>query len=219
MKPLTAALAFWISLTIVFPFIAGLVRYRRIGVMYRPFFYLMILDLLAELLSGYLIKVLHVHNAVSTNIFVLLEWLLICWQFNVWGLHAKKEVFLAILLFPVAIWITENLVFAHIIDFSPYFRVFDSFLIVMLSVNKINFLITHDDRRLFSNPVFVICIGFIIYFTYRIILEWAFQASLNGVTGATDIIITSDAWVNALTNIIFAIALLRIPRPRKFTLR
>jgi hypothetical protein len=28
-----------------------------------------------------------------------------------------------------------------------------------------------------------------------------------------------NGWFNALTNIIFAIALLRIPRPRKFTLR
>src|SRR5579862_9015335 len=116
MKPLSATL-FYISLTILFPLIVGLVRYRRIGAMYRPFFYLIILGVCTELLSRYLImQVPHVHNAVSSNTFVLLEWLLICWQFKVWGVLAKREVFYAILLFPVAIWMTENLVFWHIVD-------------------------------------------------------------------------------------------------------
>ncbi|HVS98088.1 MAG TPA: hypothetical protein VHE54_16445 [Puia sp.] len=219
MKPLSATFAFWLSQTILVPFIIGLVRYRRIGKMYRPFFYLLVIGVLAEFLSRYLIHVAHVPNAIPSNCFVLLEWILVCWQFHVWGLHARKEVFMAILLLPVAIWITENLVFGNIVRFSPYFRVFDGFLIVMLSVNKINFMITHDDRRLYGNAIFLICIGLIIFFIYRIILEWAYQTSLNGATGTTNTIIMLDAWVNALTNIIFALALLRLPRPRKFTLR
>ena len=218
MKSISAT-TFLISLTVLFPFIVGLVRHHRIGQMYRPFFYLIILDVLTELVTGYLIRVAHVHNAISSNVFVLLEWILICWQFYIWGLRAMTEVFLTILLFPIAIWITENLVFGHIVDFSPYFRVFDAFLIVMLSVNKINYMITHDDRKLYGNPVFLICISLIFFFIYRIILEWAYQTSLDGATQTTNIIIMLNAWFNALTNIIFAIALLRIPRPRKFTLR
>ena len=219
MKSLTENFAFLISLSIIFPFIVGLVRHRRIGQVYRPFFYLIVLGVCAEILDHYVIHTLRVSNAIFSNIFVLIEWVLIWWQFFVWGLHARTEVFLAILLFPIAIWITENLVFAQIGEFSPYFRVFDSFLIVMLSVNKINFMITHDDRKLFGNPVFLICIGLIFFFIYRIVLEWAYQTSLNGATQTTNIIIMLNAWFNALTNIIFAIALLRIPRPRKFTLR
>jgi hypothetical protein len=219
MKSLSA-FVFWLSLTILLPFLVGLVRYRRIGTLYRPFFYLLALGVFNELFSRYLIKGLHIHNnAISSNIFVLLEWVLICWQFHVWGQYARKEVFFAILLFPVAIWITENLVFANIGIFSPYFRVFYSFLIVLLSVNKINFMITHDDRRLYGNPVFILCIGLIIFFIYRIILEWAYQTSLNGANRTTNTIIMLNAWVNALTNIIFAVALLMIPRPQKFTLR
>lgn len=218
MKSISAT-TFLYSLTILFPFIVGLVRHRRIGQAYRPFFYLIILGVCAELLERYLIHTLQVSNAISSNIFVLLEWVLIWWQFYVWGLHAKTEISLAILLFPIAIWITENLVFAQIRDFSPYFRVFDAFLIVMLSVNKINFMITHDDRRLYGNPIFLICIGLIFFFIYRIILEWAYQTSITGATKTTNIIIMLNAWFNALTNVIFAIALLRIPRPQKFTLR
>lgn len=210
---------FLISLSILFPLIVGLVRHRRIGKTYRPFFSLIILGACAELLDHYLINTIHVSNAVADNIFVLLEWVLICWQFYVWGLNTKKELVLVIFLFPVAIWIVENLVFGHIRDFSPYFRVFDAFLIVMLSVNKINFMITHDDRKLYSNPIFLICIGFIFFFIYRIILEWAYQTSVIGATKTTDIIIMLNAWFNALTNIIFAIALLRIPRPQKFVLQ
>lgn len=219
MKPLSAIFAFWLSLSIIIPLIVGLVRFRRIGQVYRPFFYLIVLDVVAELVSGYLIKVVHVSNAISSNVFVLLEWVLIWWQFYVWNSHPRRELLMAILLFPIAIWFTEDLVFGHIKDFPPYFRVFSAFLIVMLSVNKINFMITHDDRKLYANPIFLICIAFIIFYIYRIIFKWAYQTSMNGATETTNIIIMLNGWFNAFTNIIFAIALLRIPRPPKFTLR
>lgn len=220
MKPLSGDFVFLLSLsTILLPFLAGLVRYRRIGATYRPFFYLIVLGVFTELLNRYLIRSLHLSNAVPTNIYMMLEWSLVCWQFYRWGVPAKREVWLTILFLPVAVWVTENLVFGNIGRFSPYYRVFYSFLIVLLSVNKINFMITHDDRRLYGNPVFLICIGLIIFFIYGIILEWAYQTSLNGQTGTTNLIIMMDAWVNALTNVIFAIALFSLPRPQKFILQ
>jgi hypothetical protein len=219
MIKLSALYAFLISQSIWFPFIVGLVRYRRIGETYRPFFILMAVSVFTELLTGYLIEITHVHNGISSNIFVLVEWLLISWQFYVWEQRPWKAAYLLLALVPLVIWIGENLVFGQIKHFSPYFRVFAGFAIVMLSVNKINFMITHDNRKLYTDPKFLICIAFIIFFIYRIILEWAYQTSLSGVTETTNIIIMLNAYFNALTNIIFAIALLCIPRPQKFTLK
>jgi hypothetical protein len=211
---------FLVSQSILLPFAAGLIRLRRIGTRYRPFFILLAVGIAAELVNRYFIKVLHSSNAVASNIYSLVEWLLILWQFRVWGfLRTRKNAFLILLALSCALWITENLVFRQLVDFSPYFRFFYSFLIVLLSVNKINFMITHDDRNLLRHPEFLICIGFIIYFIYKIIYEWAYQASLYGTSEITSTIIFLEAYINALTNIIFAIAMVKIPVPSTFTLR
>jgi hypothetical protein len=212
-------LLFLVSQSILLPFIAGLIRLRRIGSRYRPFFILLAVGVGTELVNRYLIKVFR-NNAVSSNIYVLIEWLLIFWQFRVWGfLRTRKNTFLILLSLSGAIWLTENVVFGQLTAFSPYFRFFYSFLIVLLSVNKINFMITHDYRNLLRHPEFLICIGFIIYFIYKIIYEWAYQASLYGTSEITSTIIFLEAYINALTNIIFAIAMVKIPAPSTFTLK
>ncbi len=215
------SLIIWlVSQTILLPLIAGLIRFRRIDRSYQPFFILLVTGFVTELINGYFVPLNHFSNAVVSNIYVLVEWILILWQFRVWGfLRSRNKTYYMLLLLSCSIWITENLFFGHIREFSPYFRFFYSFLIVLLSVNKINFMITHDNRNLLRHPGFLICIGFIIYFIYKIIYEWAYQTSLFGATDITTTIIFGFGYVNALTNIIFAIALLKIPAPEKFTLQ
>jgi hypothetical protein len=213
-------LIWFVALSILLPLIAGLVRFRRIGKSYQPFFTLLVTGVVTELVNGYVVYVTHTSNAVVSNTYILVEWILILWQFRVWGfLQARKNVYYAVLAISCSIWITENLVLHHLGGFSPYFRFLYSFFIVLLSVNKINFMITHDNRNLLRHPGFLICIAFIIYFIYKIIYEWAYQSSLFGATEITTKIIMLDGYINALTNIIFAVALLKIPAPEKFTLR
>jgi hypothetical protein len=212
---------FLLSESILFPFIAGLVRLRRIKrSSYQPFFTLILAGVVSELASTIILYVFHGHNAVSNNLYFLVEWLLIAWQFKVWGLLAnRKPLFYILLVVPCLVWITENLVFGQIVYFSPYFQVLYCFLVVMFSVTRINFMITHDYRNFSSNPSFLISIAFIIYFLYRIVFEWAYRTSLTGETETSTFIIMLFGYVNALTNIIFAIALVRIPPPQKFTLK
>ena len=200
------------------PCIAGLIRFRRIGKAYQPLFLMSLAGLASEAASDYLVQY-KISNAPIANSYALLEWILIFWQFRIWGFFEKtKGIGYAILLAPCIVWIAENLVFGEMINFSPYFRIFACFNIVLFSVNKINFMITHDNRRLLGHPEFLFCIGFIIYFIYDIVYEWAYQSSRSGETQITLTIIHLFGYINALTNIIFAIAFLRIPAPKKFNL-
>jgi hypothetical protein len=210
---------FLTSLFIVIPIITGLIRFGRLGEKYRPLLILLVIGLATELLSSYLRLVRKTSNAEVSNIYALLEWVLIFWLFRAWGvLRATKPLLYTILLLPCLIWIIENLILGQMSLFSPYFRIFYCFLIVLLSVNKINFMITHDNRNLVGHPEFLISIGFIIYFIYDIIYEWAYQSSSTGETSITTTIINLFGYINALTNIIFAIAFLRIPARKKFEL-
>jgi hypothetical protein len=201
------------------PLIVGLVRYRRLGRMHRPFLLMLACAVVNQLVSYIVLKTMH-NNSVPNNIYGLLEWILIAWQFHVWGLlRNNKRVFYLLVVLVSLIWVVEDIVLGGITDWPPYFQVFYSFVIVLMSVGKINFMITHDNRNLGGNPIFLICIGFIILFIYEIVLEWAYQMSLQGATETTNRIIIGYSYVDVLVNIIFAIALLRIPRPQKFTLK
>lgn len=202
----------------VLPCIAGLVRFRRLGKTYRPLLIMSLAGLATEAISDYLAHY-NASNADIVNTYALLEWICIFWQFRVWGFfRTRTRIGWAILLAPCIVWVAENLIFGKMINFSPYFRIFACFIIVLFSVNKINFMITHDNRKLLGHPEFLICIGFIIYFIYDIVYEWAYQSSRSGATHVTTTIIFLFGYVNALTNIIFAIAFLRIPAPKKFKL-
>lgn len=208
------------SQSILLPLIAGLIRLRRIDRRYQPFFILILVGVLTEVISFILIMPMHRSNLIPVNIYILVEWVLIAWQFHEWGfLSQRRRTFYALLAFTVGLWMVENLVFHGITQIVPYFRFFYYFLIVLLSVNEINFMITHYNRNLFGNPKFLICIGFIIYFIYMIVYYWAFEVSRFGDKDISIRITLLMAYVNALTNIIYAIAFLLIPAPQKFTLK
>jgi len=218
---LSSYLFIFLGATVLFPVIAGLVRLRRIKKRgYQPFFYLMVLAGFSEVVNSFVATALHKHNVVFVNFYMLFEWLLIAWQFHEWGfLRNRNKLSTFLVALPCMVWLVERLAFWELDYFMPYYQVLYCFLIVIFSVNRINFMITHEYRKLFSNPTFLICIAFIIYFVYTILFNWAYQTSLKGKTDTTTFIIMLHGYVNALTNIIFAIALLCIPPPQKFTLK
>lgn len=212
-------LAFLLSQSILLPIIIGLIRLRRIDKGYRPFFILLWIGFLTEVISFAVIQGFGKSNFFVVNVYILIEWILIAWQFHIWGfLRQKKWAFYSLLTLTTLFWIGEYVLIHKVTAILLYFRFLYFFLIVLLSINKINFMITHDNRNLFRNPRFLICIAFIIYFIYMIVYFWSFQISLFGKSDISNSIIFLMAYVNVFTNIIYAIAFLLIPAPQKFTL-
>jgi hypothetical protein len=212
--------SFIFSQTILLPLLVGVWRFKTIRVNYLPFFLSIVLGLVTELISRVLIHQYHSSNAVPTNLFVLAEWLLLAWQFKVWGLLRKrKELFYLLVAIPVFVWITENLMLGKIGSFSPYFRVIYAFLITLMSITEINFSITHENKSLFQNSVFIMCIGFVLFFVYKMLYEWSYQVSIIGESSAiTHTVSSLFAYINALANVIFGIALLMVPVNKPFKL-
>jgi hypothetical protein len=210
---------FVLSEFILFPVIVGLVRWRRIDKSYQPFFFLLCVGAINEVVSFILIKEFHLYNYVPMNMYIVVEWIMLAWQFHVWGfLKHKRRLFYVLLFLSALFWVAENFVFGTLSGFSPYFRFFYFFLVVLLSINQINFMITHDNRSLFRNPRFLICIGFVIYFVFMTLFFWAYQVSLYDKSKMSTTFVYLMAYVNALTNSIYAIAFLLIPARVKFTL-
>lgn len=201
---------FLFSQSILLPLFIGLVRFRKIQSNYHPFVALILLGTLSELASFISIR-LYNTNAVVSNIYSLVECMLILYLFYSWRLYAKpRKWYWVIPAVMLLIWITENLVYMYITRFGPVFRVSYAFVIVMLSINEINYLITHENRQLVKNARFLICIGFIIFFLYQILFEGALYISASKPEIYRQIF-SLQVYVNVFVNLIYAAAMLLIP--------
>ena len=212
---------FWLitilNLYILVPAVTGLARFSKINKVYHPFIYCIWLGSLIEIVSN--VFVLNGYsNAVVSNIYVLAESLLLAWQFRNWKSFEKGKI-----LFPVIIaifsisWVLENFVFSKIIYFSSYFRIVYSFIIVMLSIIIINRQIVTERKSLLKNPVFLICIAFVFYYTLKVMVEAFWVYGINDKSFGTKIYYISIV-TNFIANLLYTVAIVWIPTKLRFTL-
>ncbi len=214
--------SFLLSEILLIPFCVALFRWRRIEKTYYPFYILLTLGVIEEAVSFLTIH-FYRNNAPSVNIYGFLECSVIFWQFYCWNgfrsFGSRLSWLFALQIGSFGLWAVCNLVFFHLNDFMfPFYRILYPFVVVLLSVNEINLMITHDNRNLYRNPRFVICLAFIIFFLYQILYEGAF---LVGDTDKTEVvpneIIRLFGYVNAFVNGMYLIAALLVPRKRSST--
>ncbi len=184
----------------------GLVRIKRLGKTYLPFYIVLVLGVLAELASNILIYTFKVSNAPVIKVYSLVECCMVLYLFQLWR-NQKNDRQLFIFLYSICIgfWVVENIVFLNIDTFSPYFRVFYAFIIVLLSINQINSMMFNHDGPLLKNPRFLLCLGFTILFLYQIIYEASYFIGQDKSIVANKIIIGFD-YINFIINLLFAVA-------------
>lgn len=205
-----------LNLSVAFPAIIGLTRFRFISSDYYPFIIVICLGLFSELLS--IVMVYNTgSNAINSNIFVLLEYGLILFQFYKWNYNSFKKYYVFALL-GFTVWCIDNFFINSIIENNSLFRVFYSFVIVFLSIDQLNKIIVNEKNVLFKNAMFAICIGFLFYYTCK-----AFVEVFNAVHLGLSYNFLWNLWiilyfVNVVSNVIYALAILCIPRKHEFTL-
>lgn len=162
---------FVLSQAIIIPIIVALIRFKKIDKVYYPFLALLLIGLLTELASFLCINAFKT-NAPVIKVYSLIECCIILYQLYLWKNSVKfNRTFISLLVICIVFWIVETIVFKNINTFSPYFRVFYAFVIVLLCINQINSMMFYQNITLLRNPVFIICLAFIIFFLYQIIDE------------------------------------------------
>lgn len=197
-------------MSIGLPFLLAMARLQKIDKSYIPFIVYLGVGFVIEICSYISIEVLKTHNAVIQNLFVLLEWSIITWQFKCWGVFGKgAKWFLILIGSGIIVWTLENIIADGLFSFGPYFRWLYSFAIVIISINTINYIITHDFRKLYRNATFIICLCFVTFFSYKIIYEWAYQIfAINQNIALSNIIISFFGYLNAFINVMYVVAIL-----------
>jgi len=194
---------FLLSQAIIIPIIVALIRFKKIDKAYYPFLILLLVGFLTELASFFCINV-YKTNAPVLKIYSLAECCIILYQVYLWKNSAKyNRTFVVLVIICVVFWVAETLLFT-INTFSPYFRVFYAFIIVLLSINQINSMMFYQSVTLVRNPVFIISLAFIIFFLYQIVDE----ASLfigSDQSAVANKIIMGFGYLNFFINLMYAV--------------
>jgi len=198
--------------------IAGLVRFKQLDQAYYPFIILLWTGVANEVASTISINLFY-SNAIASNIYVLAESLLALIFFEKLGLFKKRKAFYPMLaaLFIVS-WSVENFFMSGIERFGPYFRILYSFAIVLMSIHTTNNLILEDKKILIRNPLFLIMIGFIAFFTCKILIEIFWVYGLNSSRDFRVEVYRIMTYINLTVNLIYAITLIWMPGKREYTL-
>ena len=207
-----------LSYSIAVAAITGLIRLKKIDKSFTPFIILMWLGLLNEIISSLLIRKGY-SNAINSNIYSLLEALLITMFFrNLDLFNWKKKMYPVLLILFILLWVAENFIIEKITDFNSYFNIVYSFVIVLMSITMINRLIIESRKTLVLNPIFLICIGFIVFFIYATLIEIFWVWGLNASDEFRTSVYRIMTYINLVVNLIYALAILWIPTKRKYIL-
>ncbi len=205
-----------LNYSIILSVVIGIIRFKSLLRTFYPFMFFICLGLANESLSLFLINTVK-SNSVNSNIYVLLEYSLLLRQFYNWNINYSKKCILAG-TFGIIIWISDNLLINSINDNNSIFRIFYSFVIVFFSIDMLNRVIVNEKKRISKNAVFLICTGFLMYYGFKAFLEVfnAFNLQFSN-TFYTKVWMTLSI-VNFIANIIYAIAIICIPRKQEFSL-
>jgi hypothetical protein len=207
-----------LGLSILIAGLISIIRFKHINRVYYPFVYCIWIACANEALSFLLISNLF-HNTVNNNIYVLLEAIFITWLFKRLKLFKKTPtLFYCLLTAFCMVWAMEVFILSSIKQVAVYFRVFYSFLLVLMSVHQINTLITTSKGALFKNATFLLCVGFIIYFMYKVFIEAFFIYGLESSIQFQITLFSILTYINLFSNLLYALAVLWMPKRQAFTL-
>jgi hypothetical protein len=193
--------------------IIGWVRIKKTDPAYLPFIVLMTAGFLTELASFTVMK-----KGFYYNLFALVEALLVSQLFFGLGLFKGKKRLLLLQLFFVLLWLSECVYRWGSASFYSYFIVCYSSILVLLAIDLLHKVLFQTPHRLYRNPVFLFCMGFIVYFTYTIIVELFWFYGLNQTEVFRKHILEAFTYINLFINILFILATLWIPLKREYIL-
>ncbi len=164
---------FVLSQSILIALFIGIVRYRKIDPAYYPFIYYTFIASLMELLAR-AFTVNHRPDLLipSLHVYSYIEFCLFTWLFHNWGLfNRRKDVFISILAFFLAIWVYCSFYVHGFKTLNFYFLTIYSFALIFFSVNTFNKVVVHERGNIFRNPKFLICIGIIVFLYFFILVN------------------------------------------------
>lgn len=168
---------------VVFISIAGIlasVKWKNADPNFKPFLLILIYGFVSEIVSVAISRI-YQNTSPPTNIYVLIAGILWIWQFHKWKTFGRfnrlpQIIGLSLILF----WIWNLYYVGGIMNLLLHYRIYISFLLVILSVHQLNYYIVHYKGNLFKSSLFLICTGLLIQNTLKILTECFYMTNTSG---------------------------------------
>jgi hypothetical protein len=206
------------SLSIGVSMAIGWVRFFKTDPAFLPFIIYVSIGFVNEL-TGTVLAYAGYNNEISYNLFDLLESILLTWQFLKWGLFTERKMLYYFLQPAYGVLWAAEIFDTSIHSFNSYFVIVHSFLLVMMSISMINMIALKETAPLFKQPVFLLCLALILYFTYAILVEAFWVVGFNHKKAFRLKIYEILSYINLFTNLLFAFAFIWIPMRPRYILR
>jgi hypothetical protein len=195
-------------------------RFKKIGSTFYPFLYFIWLGCLNEI-SSIIVTHMGYYSIVNFNLGILFESCFLLLLFKKWHLFDRHEkIYRGFFLFYIIAWLSEMIFIAKIsLTYGSYYRILFSFITVLMSITIINFLLMKERKTLWKNSMFIICCAYVIYYSIAVLSEaffaYGFKISNSLATYINYIMVLT----NFFCNLIFALAILWMPKKQAFALQ
>ena len=199
--------------------IVGIYRYRTMTKEYRLFVWYLFAAFVNEVCSTVCNYCIH-SNALNSNIFILIEWLVLLGFFRAIGSLQQRILYLTTMCIGVVVWLVEHLVYVNLTTFTHVFRIAYACIFVFIAMFTLGKLAVQQHKSILNNASFIICCGLAIIYAYEAIVEVLYAMPFNTTASqAFELnVFLVPAIINVLCNIIFLIGCICIPTKQKFTL-
>jgi hypothetical protein len=203
---------------VLFPLTVAIIRFKKLPRVYRPFAYLMMIAAITEVLNTYL--AFHIRtNTYSQNSYLLFEGILIMFLFKNWGLFKNAEKFFrGFLTFYICFHLIYYFAFGLINTWYSHFAIFHAFAMVIMTINYLNKLISNPEGNLLKDPRFIICMGFLFFFTFSCTMNAFYVFNMDLPDVVRHVANQVFRAINITGNIFYGIALLIVPEKKDFIL-
>jgi len=198
--------------------IIAIVRYKRIYPGFRPFLFVCWASLATETVCYFM-----VYNEGNTyipyGIYSLAESLLISWFFREMRLFDKRpRLFIILIGTYLLAWVVEGVFFGAFDRNMTWFRLGHSFIVVILSILLLGKELAVQRTFLLKSPVFLICIGFLLYYTCAVIAGVFDLYGYGGSSSFRQQVQWISMYSNVVVNLIYALAVLCMPHRLRYSL-
>lgn len=206
------------NFSILMPGILAAILFKEMDKRYYPFIVCLWIGCFNEVLSLWLIHI-KMQTLVNSNIYVLVEALLLLSYFRSAGMIKQGKKFYFVLALIMLCWIAENFIFGSILLNSTYFRIFASLLIVGLSLQFVGEIIFNTRQNILKNADFILCACFIVYFSFKALIQsFVIYGSTRNIYFLMKIY-NIMLYINLGVNLLYILAVLWMPRKVKFILQ
>lgn len=203
------------AFSIALPSLVALFRFPALANRYLPFVILLWLGLANEIIS-YLLIIGGGNNGINSNIYTLLEGMLFLWLFYRW--QPGKRLYYQLTAIACALcWAADNLLIHSPVQYNPLARLLFSTIILYLSMDRIVAILAHLSGQAFRKTDLFFYACFFLYFTYQAFLLIVDIFPMNVPDEFYKRLYLVLCLINFLTNLIYTVLILWIPRQTTYT--